>query len=82
MYYIFEAVKDPYCWDKILNILYYGLSRIVFVIGCMLIFITIVLGYFNIGKKTLTNPLFRVMGKVSFEAALIFPIIIMIFYGN
>ena len=79
---LYEPVKDPYSWSTTQNVLYYGFSRIAFSISCMLIFLAIVTGHFNIGKKALSNPYFTAMGKLTFIAALIFPIIIMYYCGS
>jgi hypothetical protein len=62
--------------------IFYGFSRTAYGLGCVLIILSIFLGHFNIGKIFLTNDIFRALGKLTFEAALLHPIVIMYFYGS
>jgi hypothetical protein len=52
------------------------------VIGCFLILLAIFLGNFNIGYRFLLNPYFRTIGKLTYEAGLLYPIVIMLYYGR
>lgn len=78
----YSATKEPYSWTMTENMLFYGLTRPAYSLGCFLIFYAIIVGHFNIGKISLTNDYFRAIGKLSFESALIHPIIIMMLYGS
>jgi hypothetical protein len=40
------------------------------------------LGHFNFGKRALINPVLLAMGKLTFEIALIYPIVIAFMYGT
>ena len=52
------------------------LSRPGYALGCALILLAIFLDNFNIGKRALINPIFKMLGKLSFEVALIYPLVI------
>lgn len=64
------------------NIIYYGFARISYTISVMMVFFVIIFGHFNIGKRSLTNGIFRALGKLAYEGTLIYPIVIMFYYGS
>ena len=76
----YEALKDPYSWPPWKNYVYFALIRPAYVTGCMLIFIAMVTGNFNSGMRCLRNVYFRALGKVSFESALVSPMVITLAY--
>ena len=76
----YEAIKSTYSWPLWKNVVYYAFVRLAYAIGVMLIFMTIFFGQFNVGMKSLRNSYFRAFGKLTFEAALITPIIIVLLY--
>jgi hypothetical protein len=76
----YEALKDPYSWPMWKNFLYFAFVRIAYVIGALLIITSMFLGRFNSGMRSLRNPYFRALGKLSFESALISPIVIICLY--
>lgn len=82
MFVLYEPGIDPYAWTMTQNIIYYGLARISYTISVMAIFFVLVFGHFNIIKRSLINGVFRTLGKLAFQSALIFPIVIMYFYGS
>ena len=76
----YEALKDPYSWPPWKNYLYFALIRPAYVIGCMLLFTAMVTGHFNSGMRCLRNTYFRALGKISFESALVSPMVITLAY--
>jgi peptidoglycan/LPS O-acetylase OafA/YrhL len=60
--------------------LYFAFVRIAFCVGAMLLVFAMILGHFNSGMRSLRNPYFRALGKISFEACLISPMIIVLMY--
>ena len=76
----YEALKDPYSWPPWKNYVYFALIRPAYVTGCMLILIAMFTGNFNSGMRCLRNVYFRSLGKVSFESALLSPMIITLAY--
>ena len=78
----YSAVKDPYSWTQAENIAFYAISRIAYACACAGLLLAVFLGNFNIGKIFFLNNYFRVIGKLTFGAALIYPIVIMLFYGR
>jgi peptidoglycan/LPS O-acetylase OafA/YrhL len=82
MFILYEPGIDPYAWNMTQNILYYGFMRISYTISVMMILFVMIFGHFNIAKRSLTNGIFRALGKLSFQSALIYPIVIMYYYGS
>ena len=48
----------------------------------MLLFMSMCIGHFNSAAVTLRNSYFRALGKLSFEANLLAPILIMLLYSG
>ena len=76
----YNAVKDPYEWPMYKNALYYGFTRISYAFGILLVFLAVVLGHFNIGLTVTSNNYMRGLGKLTYTAALLCPIVIMLAY--
>lgn len=81
LFVLYEPGKDPYAWNMTQNIIYYGLARISYTMSAMVIFFVIILGHFNVARRGLQNGIFRALGKLAFQNALIFPIVILYYYG-
>ena len=77
-----SAIKAPYSWPDWLNTLYFCTSRWIYVGAVMLILFSIFTGANEIFKVFLSRPLFLVMGKLSFEACLITPLMVQIIYST
>lgn len=77
-----EAVADAYAWSTIQNCFFLALTRVGFSISTFILFTTMIIGHFNSGNRALRNDFFRAMGKLSFESALLHPIVIMFFYSS
>ena len=73
-------MKDPYSWNLAQNLVYFAFIRICYALGALLLIMSIFLGHFNIAEKFLRNVYFRSLGKLSFSAALISPIVITLMY--
>lgn len=78
----YTAIKSPYAWTKAENVAFFGLSRPTYALGCMMIFLAIVLGHFNIAKIALTNCYFMALGRLTFVSSLIYPLVIMYTYAS
>lgn len=78
----FGVNKDPESWSLGGNMIYYGISRIIFALFIIVVFLVMVLGHMEPGRIFLTNSYFRTLGKVSYIGALIYPMIIMTFLGS
>lgn len=66
MFILYEPGIDPYVWSPAQNIIYYGIARISYTISVMAVFYVIVIGHFNIAKRSLTNGIFRALGKIAY----------------
>ena len=76
-----SAIADPYLWSMTANVFYYTLTRPTYVIGVFLILFVFFTGGFTLGKAFLCNPLFRVCGKLTYETALITPMMAQFIYS-
>jgi len=76
------AVAAPYSWTMTENALYFGLGRLGYIIGIWLIIFTFFTGGFTFGKAFMSRPLFRVLGKLAFESALITPLAVQLIYSQ
>jgi len=70
------AIASPYSWSMTDNVLYYTLTRPTYVIGLFLILFVFFTGGFTFGKEFMGRSLFRVLGKLTYEAAVITPLMI------
>jgi hypothetical protein len=68
------AVAAPYSWTMLENALYFGLGRLGYVVGIYLILFVFFTGGMTLGKAFMGRPIFRVLGKLAFESALITPL--------
>jgi hypothetical protein len=75
-----EALKDPYSWPKWKNYVYFAMVRPAYVTGAMMLWIAMVTGNFNGGMRAMRGSYMRALGKLSFESALISPMVITLAY--
>jgi hypothetical protein len=76
----FEANKNPKNWPQWLNDLYISCHRMFYTVGAMYLMISMFLGHFNCGLRSLCNPYFRMLGRATFLGALISPVVICLLY--
>ncbi len=76
----YESVKSPYSWAMWQNAVYFGLTRISFAIGIMLIFYSVVVESFRLGLLVTSNGYMRAFGKLSFTCGLLCPLIVTLAY--
>lgn len=57
-----SAIADPYAWSMVQNLLYYGLTRWTYVLGCMLIAFSILFSPNTFVKEILRRPVFIMFG--------------------
>jgi hypothetical protein len=76
----FEANKDPYKWPQWLNNMFWACNRILHNFGSMYILLSMFLGHFNCGMRSLRNPYFRGLGRLTFVGAIVSPVILNIMY--
>ncbi len=76
------AVAAPYSWTMLENALFFGLARPLYVIGIWLILFVFFTGGFSLGKAFMGRPIFRVLGKLAFESALITPLAVQLIYSQ
>ena len=61
---------------------YFALTRPSYVMGMFMILFTFWMGGFTFGKAFMSLSIFRVLGKLSFESALITPLMIQLIYSQ
>lgn len=76
----YEAVKDPYAWPMYKNALFNGFTRISYAVAILLVFASVVLGHFEIGRIVCSNSYMRGLGKLTYSGALLCPIVITLAY--
>ena len=76
------AIAAPYSWSMTQNALYFTLTRPTYVLGMFMILFTFWLGGFTFGKAFMSLTMFRVLGKLAFESALITPLMIQLIYSQ
>ena len=69
-------------FSKTQNMIYYGLSRLVFGICICMMIVPIFLENVNVLKIFLSSKYFKVLGKVALEGGLLFPIVMLGFLAN
>lgn len=77
-----SAIADPYSWTVTQNVIYYTLTRPTYTLGVHMILFVMFTGGFTFGKEFLSLPVFRSMGKLTFESALITPIMVQLIYSQ
>lgn len=77
-----SAFEKPYSWTMTENAMYFTFTRPTYVLGIWLILFTFFTGGFTFGKAFLGRAIFRVLGKLAFEAALITPLMIQLIYSQ
>ena len=76
-----SAIAAPYSWTMTENVFYFTLTRNFFAIGIHMILFVFFSGGFTFGKVFMGRPIFRVLGKLSFESALITPMMVQLIYS-
>lgn len=64
------------------NAAYFTMTRITYAVGIHIILFVFFTGGFTFGKVFLGRPIFRVLGKLSFESALITPMMVQLIYSQ
>ena len=76
-----SAIADPYSWSMAENVIFNTLTRPTYVIGIFLILFVFFTGGFTFGKEFMGRTIFRVLGKLTYEAAMITPLMIQLIYS-
>ena len=77
-----SAIAAPYSWNMTENALYFTLTRPTYVLGIHMILFVFWTGGFTFGKVFMGRPIFRVLGKLAFESALITPLMVQLIYST
>ena len=77
-----SAIAAPYSWTMTENIISFMLMRPLYVIGTWLILFIFFTGGFTFGKAFMGRAIFRVLGKLAFESALITPLMVQLIYSQ
>ena len=77
-----SAIASPYSWTMTENALYFSLTRSTYVLGVWMILFTFFTGGFTLGKAFMGRPIFRVLGKLTMESALITPMMVQLIYSQ
>ena len=77
-----SAIADAYSWSMAENIAYNTMTRPTYVIGIFLILFVFFTGGFTLGKEFMGRSFFRVLGKLTFESAMITPLMIQLIYSQ
>ena len=77
-----SAFAHPYSWSMTENAIFFMLTRPAYVVGTWMILFVFFTGGFTFGKAFMGRAIFRVLGKLAFEAALITPLMIQLIYSQ
>ena len=77
-----SAIASPYSWNMTENAVYFSLTRSTYVLGVWLILFTFFTGGFTLGKAFMGRTIFRVLGKLTIESALITPMMVQLIYSQ
>ena len=77
-----SGIEAPYSWTMTENVFYMTLTRVLYSLGIWLILFVFFTGGFTFGKAFMSRPFFRVCGKLSFESALITPLMVQLIYSQ
>lgn len=77
-----SGIAAPYSWTMTENVVYFTMTRITYALGIHMILFVFFTGGFTFGKVFLGRPIFRVLGKLSFESALITPMMVQLIYSQ
>lgn len=77
-----SAIAAPYSWSQAENVASFILMRPLYVFGIWLILFVFFTGGFTFGKAFLARTIFRVLGKLAFESALITPLMVQLIYSQ
>ena len=64
------------------NAVFFGASRCGYALGIWLIIFVFWTGGFTFGKAFMSRAIFRVLGKLAFESALITPLMVQLIYSQ
>ena len=70
------CIKNSYVFNDEENAFYIAFNRTAYLFGNILVYMAIFLGHFEKQRKLMTNDLSRVLGKITYAAALLSPIIV------
>ena len=77
-----SAIAAPYSWNMTENAVYFTMTRPTYVLGIHMILFVFWTGGFTFGKVFMGRPIFRVLGKLAFESALITPLMVQLIYST
>jgi len=77
-----SAIAHPYSWSMTENAFYFTFTRLFYVLGIHMILFVFFTGGFTFGKAFMGRPIFRVLGKLCFESALITPLMVQLIYSQ
>ena len=77
-----SAIAAPYSWTMEENAFYFALTRPTYVLGIHMILFVFWTGGFTFGKSFMGRTIFRVLGKLAFESALITPLMVQLIYSQ
>ena len=77
-----SAIAAPYSWNMAENAAYFATARFGYIVGLYMILFVFFTGGFTLGKAFMGRAIFRVLGKLAFESALITPLMIQLIYSQ
>lgn len=77
-----QAIAHPYSWNMAQNAIFFGASRCGYALGIWLMIFVFWTGGFTFGKAFMSRAIFRVLGKLAFESALITPLMVQLIYSQ
>lgn len=77
-----SAIAKPYSWTMEENAFYFTLTRPTYALGIHMILFAFWTGGFTFGKAFMGRTIFRVLGKLAFESALITPLMVQLIYSQ
>lgn len=72
-----KVTPEPEAWSKFGNMLYFGLTRLLFAFGGFLMLFPVLYSPNTFVKEFMKRPVFRMVGSLCFMAAMITPLCIM-----
>ena len=77
-----SGIAAPYSWSMKENAVYFTLTRPTYALGIHMILFVFWCGGFTFGKAFMGRAIFRVLGKLAFESALITPLMVQLIYST
>jgi len=78
----YSGVKDSYSWSIMDNMVYYGLSRPIYVLGCFMVLFAFFSGKLEIARKGFGNTYWIALGRLTYGVYLISPIVLTVLYAG